>query len=103
MKAMFISKELNLTSGSGVGARMHRDTLIKLMGEDKVFIVDVSVHALPERRKNYIAYGKYKNPVERIIRHLQGNIYLFSNNIIVSICRIIKKENISFKIGRAHV
>lgn len=96
MKAMFISKELNLTSGSGVGARMHRDTLIKLIGEDKVFIVDVSVHALPERRKNYIAYGKYKNPVERIIRHLQGNIYLFSNNIIASICRIIKKENIGF-------
>ena len=96
MKYMFISKELNLTSGAGVGARMHRDTLINLVGADNVFIVDVSVQAAPLKKENYIAYGKYKNPFERIIRHIQGNVYLFSDNIIEDICSVIESQNINF-------
>ena len=65
MKYMFISKELNLTSGAGVGARMHRDTLINLVGADNVFIVDVSVQAAPLKKEtvgtiNQLINGKLK-------------------------------------------
>lgn len=96
MKTMFISKELNQTAGSGVGARMHLASLKRCVGEQNVFVVDVSVMRRPEVKKNYIAFGKYRSRMDRIIRNLQGNIYFFSKKTIRVICSAIKKNQIEF-------
>lgn len=96
MKVLFISKELRLTSGSGVGARMHRDVLENIVGKDNLFVVDMAPEGERIQRNNYIAFGKYSSKIERIKRNLQGNIYLFSNRIIKEICEIIQKEKINF-------
>lgn len=94
MKVMFISKELHQTAGSGVGARMHRDVLLDLVGEQNVYTIDVSPNVARQKKKNYISFGKYKSALDRIVRHIQGNTYLFSNDIIKDICSVIQKENI---------
>ena len=94
MNVLFISKELNLTSGSGVGARMHKSALENIVGKENLYIVDMSVGSKPCREARYIAFGKYNSIYERLKRHLQGNIYLFSNSIICEICKLIDEKKI---------
>lgn len=96
MKILFVSKELNLTSGSGVGARMHRDTLSKLVGNENIYVIDLDLNKQPMKCKNYIAYGKYKNKFERIKRNIQQNTCFLSNEIISEVCKIISDEQIEF-------
>jgi len=85
-----------MAAGSGVGARMHRDTLYKLVGKENVFIIDMDLSTDPCRSTNYRSYGKYKNKIERIRRNLQLNTLFFSNSIIDEITRIVLNEKIEF-------
>jgi len=96
MKALFVSKELNLTSGSGVGARMHRDTLTAILKSNNVYIVDLSFSGKQTNTPNYRTYGKYKSKLERIRRCFQKNQFFLSNEIIDDICNIISDNNIKF-------
>lgn len=96
MNLMFISKCLPETSGAGVGARMHLKALQNIVGKQNVFIVDLSPMSKPSKSINYIAYGKYSSKIERIIRLMQGNIYLFSNRIISEISYMVKTKKIDF-------
>lgn len=96
MKVLFVSKELHPAAGSGVGARMHRDTLYELVGRENVFVIDLDLFIEPSRKQNYRSYGKYKNKFERIKRNLQMNTYYFSDSIINEIINIVKGENIEF-------
>ena len=96
MNVMFISKCLPETSGAGAGARMHLKALQNIVGEQNIFIVDLSPLSKPSKSINYIAYGKYSSKMERVRRLLQGNIYLFSNRIIFEISNIVKTKRIKF-------
>ena len=96
MKVLFVSKELHPAAGSGVGARMNRDTLYELVGRENVFVIDLDLFIEPSRKQNYRSYGKYKNKFERIKRNLQMNTYYFSDSIINEIINIVKGENIEF-------
>lgn len=96
MRVLFISKSLHAVSGAGVGSRMHLNALKRLVGEENVYVVDVGLSEAAHREEKYIAYGKYRNILDRLHRHLEGNIYLFSNKIISDVCKIIKKEKVSF-------
>lgn len=96
MKAMFISKELNRVSGSNVSARMHRDCLAEILGEENLITIDLSPNATIIRSDNYISYGKYKSVFARIKRHLQGFTYDLSKKIVEDICVIIIMNKISF-------
>ena len=96
MKILFVSKELHPAAGSGVGARMHRDTLYELVGKENVFVIDLDLFIEPSIKQNYRSYGKYKNKFERIKRNLQMNTYYFSNSMINEIVGIVEKENIEF-------
>ena len=96
MKTMFISKGLHQTSGAGVGVRMHLSSLEKLVGKENVFIIDLLPNGEIIQKDNYMAFEKYRNALERLYRLSQGNIYLFSNKIIRSICNIIKENDIKF-------
>ena len=96
MKILFVSKELHPAAGSGVGARMHRDTLYELVGKENVFVIDLDLFIEPSIKLNYRSYCKYKNKFERIKRNLQMNTYYFSNSMINEIVGIVEKENIEF-------
>ena len=96
MRVLFISKSLHAVSGAGVGSRMHLNALKRLVGEENVYVVDVGLSEAAHREEKYIAYGKYRNILDRLHRHLEGNTYLFSNKIISDVCKIIKKEKVSF-------
>lgn len=96
MDVMFISRALVGTSGAGVGARMHLSALRTAVGENHVFVVDLSVHSAPRAENNYIAYGKYRNKVERIKRHMEGNSFYISSRIIKDICDRIRKVRPDF-------
>lgn len=96
MRVMFISKVLIGASGAGVGARMHLSALGAIVGKNNVFVIDLSVHSAPRTENNYIAYGKYKNKIERVKRHIEGNSFYISKSIIENICNTIRKEKIDF-------
>lgn len=94
MKVLFISKELRQTAGSGVCARMHMDSIREIVGDSNLYLIDMSVAAKPEKKDHYLAFGKYPSRINRIIRHLQGNTYYFSNSIIGEIVEYIKVNEI---------
>ena len=56
-----------------IGSKMHLQALIDLYGEDYVFIIDL-LRKEPEKRKNYVAFGKYKNYFDRINRFFERNM-----------------------------
>ena len=96
MKVLYISRALVGYSGSGVGARMHLEALKKAVGDDNVYVINLSVHEDANRKDKYIAYGKYHNKIERILRHLQGNGFYISNAIIREICALVRNEGLEF-------
>lgn len=86
---MYISKSFH----GNIGATMHYKALKELVGTENIFTIDLRPE-VKNRKKNYIAYGKYKNRFDRIIRWLQGNTMFINNKIIEEICDIISKNNI---------
>lgn len=96
MKVMFISKELNRISGSSVSAKMHRDCLIRIVGEENLFTIDLSSNSAHSRSQRYVKYGKYKSLIDRVVRHIQGYTYDLSKTIVQEICSIIADNNIQF-------
>lgn len=76
-----------------IGANMHYKALQEIWGNDHVYTVDLRLGE-PVKRKNYVAYGKYKNVAERVKRMLQGNMDYISNLIIEDIIQIIGENKI---------
>lgn len=95
-KVMFVSRELTGTSGAAVGAKMHLNVLKAIVGISNIYIIDLCARTKPERRQNFIAYGKYKNKWERLKRTLEGNTFYISNEIISEVCSIIGQREIGF-------
>lgn len=87
---LYISKAFE----DNIGATMHYNALKEIYGSNSVYTVDLRLIE-PVRRKNYIAYGKYKNSMERIKRMLQGNMDYISNFMINDICKIIRENKIN--------
>lgn len=87
---LYVSK---LISQNNIAAKMHYEAIKEIFGEENVFTIDLSP-AECYRRKNYIAYGKYKNIPVRIIRWFQGNMQFISLGIINQVIEIIKKYKI---------
>lgn len=86
---LYISKAFK----ENMGATMHYNALQELVGKDNVFTIDLRPKT-PERGTQYICYGKYKSPLDRIQRWIQGNMMFISNNIIHDICNIIAAYHI---------
>lgn len=83
---------ISLRFETNIGARVHRSILSELYGEDNIFTFDLRPNT-PHKEDNYICYGKYKNPIDRIVRWFQGNSMYINNNIICEICEVIKSTN----------
>lgn len=86
---LYISKAFK----ENMAATMHYNALKEIMGEKNVYTVDLRP-GVAKNSLQYIAYGKYKNRFDRIVRWLQGNMMFISNGVITDICRIIKDNNI---------
>ena len=86
---MYISKSFQ----GNIGATMHYRALTELVGAENVFTINLQPEK-KSKKKNYIAYGKYKNYVDRLIRWFQGNMMFISNTIINEICIIIEQQKI---------
>lgn len=87
---LFIKKRNPWDFGTALDLRALRE----IFGEQQVFVVDL-LNPNAERRENYVSYGKYKNPLERIRRSLEGNVVHIDNKIIKNICQLIDEENVS--------
>ena len=79
---------ISLRFETNIGAKVHRSILEELFGEDNIYTIDLRPRN-QERKLRYICYGKYKNPLDRIFRWIQGNTMYISNKIINEICNII--------------
>lgn len=86
---IYISKAFE----DNIGASMHYKALKEILGEENIYTVDLRPID-GNSRKNYRCYGKYKTPVHRICRWLQGNMMFISDNIIADICKIIRREKV---------
>lgn len=89
MCIVYISKAFE----DNIGATMHYKAIKEIYGEDNIITIDLRPIS-PFRNKNYIAYGKYKNSLERIRRWCQGNMMFTSNEIIAEICETIKQYHV---------
>lgn len=83
---------ISLRFETNIGAKVHRSILSELYGEDNIFTFDLRPNT-PHKEDNYICYGKYKNPADRIIRWIQGNSMYINDKIIQEICNVIKNSN----------
>ena len=86
---LYISKAFT----ENMGATMHYNALQELVGKENVFTIDLGPKT-PEKRDQYICYGKYKSPFDRIHRWIQGNMMFISNKIIHEICGIIASRHV---------
>lgn len=77
-----------------IGADMHYRAIQDIKGKNNVFTINLSPWEAERKEKNYIAYGKYKNILERLHRWAQGNMMFINNKMIEEICDIIDEKNI---------
>lgn len=86
---MYIAKRNPWDWASAAQLQALRD----IFGEKEVLVVDL-LNPKQEQRECYLSYGKYRGPIDRILRSAQGNVASISNEIIKDICRIIEREKI---------
>lgn len=89
MKILYVSRRFE----SNICATIHYKAIKDIYGSDNVFTIDLRPEEKYEKER-YIAYGKYKNKLDRIKRTLQLNPFFISNKIIHEACKLILKENI---------
>lgn len=90
MRILYVSRRFE----TNVCASIHYKAIKEICGEDNVYTVDLRPEAEYEKER-YIAYGKYKNKLERIKRTFEMNPFYISNRIIRDICKLILRENIN--------
>lgn len=88
---LYISKR----SDYDIGSKTHLKALQEIYGEKNVIVVDLRLTVANSRTENYIAYGKYKKKISRILRWCQGNNMYMSNAIIRDIIDVIVKNDVS--------
>lgn len=86
---LYISKAFT----ENMGATMHYEALQELVGKENVFTIDLRPK-ISEKQNQYICYGKYKSPFDRIHRWMQRNMMFISNIIIYEICDIIASQHV---------
>lgn len=89
MKVMYVSKAFD----GNIGATMHYKAIKEIFGEDNVVTIDLRP-IKGFRQDRYIAYGKYRNAADRILRWIQGNMMFISNSIILDIIKMTKDEKV---------
>ncbi len=75
---------------TNIGAKVHRSILTDLYGEDNIYVFDMRPLE-PLRYERYVRFGKYKHPISRVCRWIQGNTMYISNRNIEEICSVIDK------------
>ena len=76
-----------------IGSVTHLQALTEIYGENNVYIIDL-ISSMSKRERNYVAYKRTKNIVERLQRWSQLNTSYISNRIIREICNIIVENQI---------
>ena len=79
--------------GRDLGTIMHYNALCESYGKENVFVFDF-FPGEPSRKENYVAFGKYKNAAERLLRWLQGNTMFISDNNIDEICDTVRSNGV---------
>lgn len=77
-----------------IGAVTHFKALCDIYGTENVLRIDLRASEKPVRSSNYIAYGKYRSKVMRVLGLLQGNTPIMNNGIMDDICSLIRKWNV---------
>ena len=88
-KIIFAARDFN----RDLGTIMHYNALCDSYGKDNVIVFDF-FPGEQSRKENYVAFGKYKNPAERLLRWAQGNTMFLSNKNISEICDTIRSKDI---------
>ena len=85
---LYVSKRFE----TNIASQVHYKILEEKFGADNIYTVDLRLFEEKQSR-HYIAYGKYKNKLSRVLQWLQGNTMYISNRTILNICEIVEKYN----------
>ena len=86
---LYVSKRFE----TNIASQVHYKILEEKFGADNIYTVDLRLFEEKQSR-HYIAYGKYKNKLSRVLQWLQGNTMYISNRTILNICEIVEKYSI---------
>ena len=86
---LYVSKRFE----TNIASQVHYKILEEKFGTDNIYTVDLRLFEEKQSR-HYIAYGKYKNKLSRVLQWLQGNTMYISNRTILNICEIVEKYSI---------
>ncbi len=88
-KLVFIARDF----GKDLGTDMHYQALCDICGKENIFVFDL-FPGEPAHDGNYIAFGKYANPFDRVLRWAQGNTMFLSDKNIAQICETIRSNGV---------
>lgn len=94
MRVLYIASEFGITNGTNTNMMMHYKAIIKSVGSDNVFTVDLNSGGKQILTKKYCAYTKPESKIEKAKRLLQLNTRYMSKRIADEICELIKTEKI---------
>lgn len=95
MKVLYIASEFGKTNGTNTNMMMHYKSIIKSVGADNVFTIDLNSGGKQILTPKYRAYTKPESKTEKLKRILQLNTRYMSKEIADQICKIIIAEHIN--------
>lgn len=94
MKLLYIASEFGISNGTNTNMMVHYRSLIKLLGKDNVFTIDLNSGGKQIETTKSKAYVKPTRFKDKLLRGLQGHTALMSNSIVGYILTVIKEEKI---------
>lgn len=96
MKLLYIASEFGISNGTNTNMMVHYRSLIKILGKNNVFTIDLNSGGKQIETTKSKSYLKPTGFKDKLLRGLQGHTALMSNSIVKDILTIIKKEKIEF-------
>ena len=96
MKLLYIASEFGISNGTNTNMMVHYRSLIKILGRDNVFTIDLNSGGKQIETTKSKVYLKPTDFKDKLLRGLQGHTALMSNSIVRDILSVIKDEKIEF-------
>ena len=81
MRLLYIASEFGISNGTNTNMMVHYRTLIKILGKDNVFTIDLNSGGKQIETTKSKVYLKPSNFKDKLLRGLQGHTALMSNSI----------------------
>ena len=96
MKLLYIAGEFGVSNGTNTNMMVHYRALIRILGKENVFTVDLNSGGKQIETTESVSYLKPTALKDKLLRGMQGHTSLMSNKIMRDICDIIRNKNINY-------